>query len=343
MKIIFILFFIAIGALASNNKLTIDKALSIAIKNSPKIKAIQKDIISKELSGKSDSSYPNPELEIELGDFLGTGNTSGFKNSSLSLNLSQEIVLGGKNSKLLNLTDTEIKLIKLEIKKEKINLKYQIKKLFTQILILKEFQKLSLESQKISSEILQTVKNKQESGDLSYLEILKSKKNRRLLILKDVELPTYTFRTALNGVLSQEKDFKVEVEEHLETITKVSPSESEVKDLLFANKLVKHTKSNTIVLAKDGKLIASGTGQTSRVDALRQAIVKANSFGFDLKGAVMASDAFFPFPDCVEIADEAGITAVIQPGGSINDKLSIEYCDKHNMSMVRTGTRHFKH
>lgn len=175
------------------------------------------------------------------------------------------------------------------------------------------------------------------------LEILKSKKNRRLLILKDVELPSFTFRSALNGVLSQEKDFKVEVSENLETITKTSPSEAEIKDLLFANKLVKHTKSNTIVLAKDGKLIASGTGQTSRVDALKQAIVKAKSFGFDLKGAVMASDAFFPFPDCVEIADNEGITAVIQPGGSINDKLSIEYCDKHNMSMVRTGTRHFKH
>lgn len=175
------------------------------------------------------------------------------------------------------------------------------------------------------------------------LEILKSKKNRRLLILKDVELPSFTFRSALNGVLRQDKDFKVEVSENLETITKVSPSASEVKDLLFANKLVKHTKSNTIVLAKDGKLIASGTGQTSRVDALKQAIVKAKTFGFDLKGAVMASDAFFPFPDCVEIADNEGITAVIQPGGSINDKLSIEYCDNHNMSMVRTGTRHFKH
>jgi phosphoribosylaminoimidazolecarboxamide formyltransferase/IMP cyclohydrolase len=175
------------------------------------------------------------------------------------------------------------------------------------------------------------------------LEVLKSKKNRRILILKDIELPTHTFRSALNGVLCQAKDSKVEVATDLETVTNTAPTATEVNDLLFANKLVKHTKSNTIVLAKDGKLIASGTGQTSRVDALRQAIVKANSFGFDLKGAVMASDAFFPFPDCVEIADEAGITAVIQPGGSIKDKDSIDYCNEHNMSMVFTGIRHFKH
>jgi phosphoribosylaminoimidazolecarboxamide formyltransferase/IMP cyclohydrolase len=175
------------------------------------------------------------------------------------------------------------------------------------------------------------------------LEVLKSKKNRRLLILKDIELPTVNYRTALNGVLCQTKDSKVEVAEDLTTVTNVAPTDAEVADLLFANKLVKHTKSNTIVLAKDGKLIASGTGQTSRVDALRQAIVKANSFGFDLKGAVMASDAFFPFPDCVEIADEAGITAVIQPGGSIKDQASIDYCNEHKMAMVFTGSRHFKH
>ena len=126
-------------------------------------------------------------------------------------------------------------------------------------------------------------------------------------------------------------------------VTDTKPSANEINDLLFASVLCKHTKSNTIVLAKDGQLCASGTGQTSRVDALRQAIEKANSFGFDLSGAVMASDAFFPFPDCVEIAHKAGITAVIQPGGSIKDQLSIDYCNGHNLSMVFTGTRHFKH
>lgn len=175
------------------------------------------------------------------------------------------------------------------------------------------------------------------------LAVLKSKKNRRILILKDVELPAVTFRTSLNGVLVQDKDLKVEVAGDLETVTATSPSEKEVADLLFANKLVKHTKSNTIVLAKDGQLIASGTGQTSRIDALRQAITKANSFGFNLNGAVMASDAFFPFSDSVEIAGAAGITSVIQPGGSIRDNESIEFCNKNNMSMVFTGTRHFKH
>ena len=175
------------------------------------------------------------------------------------------------------------------------------------------------------------------------LEILKSKKNRRILIQKDIELPKVTFRTSLNGVLVQNKDVKVEVASDLETVTKTSPSENEIADLLFANKLVKHTKSNTIVLAKEGQLIASGTGQTSRIDALRQAITKANSFGFNLKGAVMASDAFFPFSDSVEIANEAGITSVIQPGGSVRDNESIEFCNENNMSMVFTGVRHFKH
>ena len=175
------------------------------------------------------------------------------------------------------------------------------------------------------------------------LVVLKSKKNRRILIQKEINLPTLTFRTSLNGVLVQDKDVKVEVAENLESVTDAKPSEQEVKDLLFANKLVKHTKSNTIVLAKNGQLIASGTGQTSRIDALRQAITKANSFGFDLKGAVMASDAFFPFADSVEIANESGITSVIQPGGSVRDNESIEFCNKNNMSMVFTGTRHFKH
>ena len=135
----------------------------------------------------------------------------------------------------------------------------------------------------------------------------------------------------------------METESDLKPVTTKLPSASEIKDLLFANKLVKHTKSNTIVLTKNGQLLASGTGQTSRVDALRQAIHKAQSFGFDLNGAVMASDAFFPFPDCVEIAHNAGITAVVQPGGSIKDKESIAYCDANGMSMVMTGTRHFKH
>jgi phosphoribosylaminoimidazolecarboxamide formyltransferase/IMP cyclohydrolase len=147
----------------------------------------------------------------------------------------------------------------------------------------------------------------------------------------------------LNGVLEQDKDLITETVADFKTITKVAPTEQEIQDFIFANKLVKHTKSNTIILAKNGQLLASGTGQTSRVDALRQAIHKAQSFQFDLKGSVMASDAFFPFPDCVEIAHEAGIDAVIQPGGSIKDELSIAYCDAHGMAMVMTGNRHFKH
>lgn len=175
------------------------------------------------------------------------------------------------------------------------------------------------------------------------LELLMSKKNRILLVLIDVELPKTQFRSLLNGVLEQDKDLKMEVASDLESRTNRKPTEQEINDLLFANKLVKHTKSNTIVLAKNNQLLASGTGQTSRVDALRQAIHKAQSFDFDLNGAVMASDAFFPFPDCVEIADNAGIGAVIQPGGSIKDELSIDYCNEHNMAMVFTGNRHFKH
>jgi len=175
------------------------------------------------------------------------------------------------------------------------------------------------------------------------LEILKSKKNRVILITKEIELPKYTFRTALNGVLCQDKDTKTEVADELKVVTKTAPTATEVDDLLFAIKLVKNTKSNTIVLAKNGQLIASGTGQTSRIDALRQAIAKAKSFGFDLNGAVMSSDAFFPFGDSVEIAHEAGITAVVQPGGSIRDNESIDYCNDNGMSMVFTGIRHFKH
>jgi len=175
------------------------------------------------------------------------------------------------------------------------------------------------------------------------IEILKQKANRIILVRNDVKLPVKTFRTLLNGVVQQDKDSRVEVLTDLKTVTKVDPSAKEKEDLLFANKLVKHTKSNTIVLAKNKQLLASGVGQTSRVDALKQAIVKAKSFNFDLKGSVMASDAFFPFPDCVEIADNEGIKTVIQPGGSIKDKDSIEYCDAHAMAMVFTGTRHFKH
>jgi len=175
------------------------------------------------------------------------------------------------------------------------------------------------------------------------LEILKGKKNRILLVLNDIELPRTTVRTCLNGALVQERDAKTDSREDLKTVTKTEPSASDIEDLIFASKICKHTKSNTIVLVKNKQLCASGTGQTSRVDALNQAIHKAQSFNFDLKGAVMASDAFFPFPDCVEIADNAGITAVIQPGGSIKDELSINYCNANNVSMVFTGTRHFKH
>lgn len=175
------------------------------------------------------------------------------------------------------------------------------------------------------------------------LKSIKEKKNRIILVQNDVQLPESTIRTCLNGVLVQDKDSKTDVIEDLTYMTNNNPSESELEDLLFAAKICKHTKSNTIVLAKNKQLCASGTGQTSRVDALRQAIEKATSFEFDLQGAVMASDAFFPFPDCVEIADNAGITSVIQPGGSIKDQLSIDYCNEHNISMVFTGTRHFKH
>ncbi len=179
--------------------------------------------------------------------------------------------------------------------------------------------------------------------DAKALEILKSKKNRRILIQKPIELPKKMYRTILNGVLAQDRDTIVENTNDLESVTNAVPNEVQKADLIFANKIVKHTKSNSIVLAKNGQLLASGTGQTSRVDALRQAIHKAKSFDFDLEGAVMASDAFFPFPDCVEIAHKEGIKTVIQPGGSIKDKLSIEFCNQHDIAMVFTGNRHFKH
>jgi phosphoribosylaminoimidazolecarboxamide formyltransferase/IMP cyclohydrolase len=175
------------------------------------------------------------------------------------------------------------------------------------------------------------------------LELLKSKKNRIILIRKECTFPVKQFRSLLNGVLEQERDRSMEGRNMMKPATKRMPSEQELTDLEFANKVVKHTKSNTIVLAKNKQLIASGVGQTSRVDALRQAIDKAKTFKFDLKEGVMASDAFFPFPDCVEIAHEAGITAVVQPGGSIRDKDSIDFCNAHDMAMVLTGVRHFKH
>jgi phosphoribosylaminoimidazolecarboxamide formyltransferase/IMP cyclohydrolase len=175
------------------------------------------------------------------------------------------------------------------------------------------------------------------------LAILKGKKNRIILIQKDVALPTSTVRTCLNGSLVQDKDSITDQLSDLKYVTNNKPTQSELDDLLFASKLCKNTKSNTIILVKNKQLLAGGTGQTSRVDALNQAIEKATSFKFDLNGCVMASDAFFPFPDCVEIADNAGIKSVIQPGGSIKDQLSIDYCNEHNISMVMTGTRHFKH
>ena len=176
------------------------------------------------------------------------------------------------------------------------------------------------------------------------LDVLMQKKNRIILKRKaSGYAPEKQFRSLLNGVLVQDRDASIQTATDLETMTKKKPTEREVSDLLFANKLVKHSKSNAITIVKDKQLCASGVGQTSRVDALKHAIAKACSFKFDLNGAVMASDAFFPFPDCVEIAKEAGITAVIQPGGSIKDQLSVDYCDEHNMSMVKTGIRHFKH
>lgn len=179
--------------------------------------------------------------------------------------------------------------------------------------------------------------------DAEAVTILQEKKNRIILVQNEVELPNKQVRTCLNGLLIQERNNITDNKDDLKTVTITAPTEQEIKDLIFASKICKNTKSNTIVFAKDGTLISSGTGQTSRVDALLQAIEKAKTFGFDLKGASMASDAFFPFPDCVALAKEAGITAVIQPGGSIKDELSINYCNENNLAMVFTGTRHFKH
>ena len=179
--------------------------------------------------------------------------------------------------------------------------------------------------------------------DMDALEILSQKKNRIILIQKPFARPEKQFRSLLNGVLVQDRDASTEGAEQLKTVTDKAPTAAEIEDMIFANKIVKHTKSNAIVLAKNKQLCASGVGQTSRVDALRQAIEKAGTFNFDLNGAVMASDAFFPFPDCVEIASKAGVTAVIQPGGSIKDNLSVDYCNENGIAMVTTGIRHFKH
>lgn len=181
------------------------------------------------------------------------------------------------------------------------------------------------------------------SFDEAALALLKEKKNRILLKQKHHIAARKQQKSVLNGILEQDRDVHTDSRDDLKVVTKKAPSEQETDTLLFAAKLAKHTKSNTIVLAKENQLLASGVGQTSRVDALKQAIEKARAFGFDLKGAVMASDAFFPFPDCVEIAHQAGISAVIQPGGSLKDQLSIDYCDQHGLSMVFTGYRHFKH
>lgn len=175
------------------------------------------------------------------------------------------------------------------------------------------------------------------------LELLKSKANRILLKRKPCVLPNKLHRTALNGVLSMDKDLATETTEQFKTVTSVAPTQAQAEALVFANKLVKHTKSNAIVLAQDGQLVASGVGQTSRVDALKQAIAKAKGFGFDLSKCVLASDAFFPFPDCVEIASAEGVKAIVQPGGSIKDQASIDACDERGVAMVFTGVRHFKH
>lgn len=179
--------------------------------------------------------------------------------------------------------------------------------------------------------------------DQDALELLKKKDARILLKIKNFDVPKRSFRSLLNGVVEQDTDLKTETEADLKTATKRAPSAVETGELLFAAKCCKHLKSNAIALVKDRQLIGMGCGQPSRVDALRQAIAKAHSFGFDLKGAVMASDAFFPFPDCIEIAHEAGITAVVQPGGSMKDQDSIDAADQRGMAMVMTGFRHFRH
>jgi len=181
------------------------------------------------------------------------------------------------------------------------------------------------------------------SYDAEALALLKSKKNRIILVAKSFNLPKLQYRSLLNGAVTQERDTAIEEVDDMKVVTRIAPPKKDVDDLIFANKAVKHSKSNAIVLAKDGQLLASGIGQTSRVDALKQAVEKAKTFGFSLDGAVLASDAYFPFADCVEIAHKEGIRSIIQPGGSIRDKDSIEYCDANGLAMVFTGVRHFKH
>lgn len=175
------------------------------------------------------------------------------------------------------------------------------------------------------------------------LQVLSTKKNRIILKIKEFVLPKVQFRSLLTGVLVQDRDSNTETSEQMTPVTNAKPTQEALYDLVFANKIVKHSKSNAIVLAKNGQLIASGVGQTSRVDALKHAIAKAKEFGFDLKGSVMASDAFFPFADSVEIAHKAGVNAVVQPGGSVRDQETIDYCNANGVAMVFTGIRHFKH
>ena len=175
------------------------------------------------------------------------------------------------------------------------------------------------------------------------LALLTAKKNRILLVKKQYLTSTQQYKSLLNGIIVQDRDLATDHSSAFKQVTKKHTTAAQDRALVFASKICKHTKSNTIILAKEGQMLSSGVGQTSRVDALKQAIEKAKAFGFDLNGAVMASDAFFPFPDCVEIAKGEGIAAVIQPGGSIKDDLSIDYCDQNDMAMVFTGTRHFKH
>jgi phosphoribosylaminoimidazolecarboxamide formyltransferase/IMP cyclohydrolase len=175
------------------------------------------------------------------------------------------------------------------------------------------------------------------------LELLKSKKNRIILQIKPVDFQAKQFKSVLNGVIEQLKDTHTETVDDLQTVTDTHPDEQQVKDLLFANIIVKHLKSNAIVLAKNGQLLGAGCGMSSRVDALKHAISKAAEFGLDLHNAVMASDAFFPFADSVELAHKQGVTAVIQPGGSVRDEDSVNYCNRNGIAMVFTGYRHFKH
>ncbi len=182
-----------------------------------------------------------------------------------------------------------------------------------------------------------------ENYENDAIERLKSRKNRIILQKHSFDFPGRQMKSVLNGILEQDRDFSTESESDFKFVTRKQPNQEDCTELIFANKIVKHLKSNTIVLTKNHQLIGCGVGQTSRVDALKQAISKALSFGFETKGSVMASDAFFPFADSVEIAFNAGITSVIQPGGSIRDDASINFCNEHDMSMVFTGTRHFKH